>query len=76
MKSVHHVSTALVALLLPGRAEDVVGGIAVGAVVAAPLVRVIWVAVGWTRERDWRFVAAAAALLVVIASGALVALVS
>ena len=65
---------AIVGFALPTEAERIVGGTAVGVVAGGPLLRLVWVAGRWRRERDWRFVGVAAALLCVIAIGALVAL--
>lgn len=67
---------AAAGLVLSGRAQTVVGGVAVGLVVAAPVLRVGWLAVGWARQGDWRFVGAALTLFAAIGVGAFVALVS
>jgi hypothetical protein len=48
--------------------------VAVGAVTAIPLARVAWLVVRWTRVRDWRYVAVAVLLLVLVAVGPVVAL--
>lgn len=42
---------------------------AVATIVAAPVVRVAWLVFRWWQERDSRFVATGAALLVVVAAG-------
>lgn len=47
---------------------------AVATITAIPLVRVAWLAVRWARQRDWRFVASAVLLLVLVAIGPVVAL--
>ena len=68
--------TALAGLLLPGVAGTVASGLAVGIVVAAPLLRVAWLAVRWYRRGDRRYSAVAASLLVVVGSGSVLALVT
>ncbi|HVM08517.1 MAG TPA: hypothetical protein VM345_08650 [Acidimicrobiales bacterium] len=65
--------TAGVGALLPGGSGRLVDGVAVALVIAAPLVRVGILVVGFLREHDRRFAAAAAALLAVVAAGALIA---
>ena len=62
--------------LTPGRVGDVAGAIAVGMVVAAPLLRVLWLMIRWARARDARFAAMAAALLVIVLGGAALAAAS
>ncbi|HXV69795.1 MAG TPA: hypothetical protein VEB69_00170 [Acidimicrobiia bacterium] len=52
------------------------GVIAVVLVTAAPLLRVTWLILRWTQERDWRFVWTAAALLGVIFVAGFIALVA
>jgi hypothetical protein len=47
---------------------------AVAVAVAVPLLRVLWLIHRWRQERDWAFVVTGAALLLVVAVGALVAL--
>lgn len=46
---------------------------AVTMVIAAPILRVLWLMRRWGQEGDWRFVGIGTALLAVIAAGALVA---
>ena len=67
---------ALAGLLLPDPAGDVAAAVAVIVIVAAPLVRVGWLAVRWYRRGDRRFAAVAAALLLVVATGSVLALVT
>jgi hypothetical protein len=67
---------AAAGLLVPGRAGDDVAGAAVAVVVAAPLLRVVWLEVAWARTGDRRFVAVGAVLLLVIATGTVLALLS
>ena len=62
---------AVTGALAPGAAGLVFDRIAVGLVIAAPLLRVALAGVGFVRERDWRFALASAGLLAVIAVGAL-----
>jgi len=67
---------ALAGLLLPdplGRAASVV---AVTVVVAAPLLRVAWLAIRWYLRGDRRYAAVAAGLLLVVGAGSVVALVT
>jgi len=47
---------------------------AVAVITAVPLVRVGWLSVRWSRQRDWRFVALALVLLALVAIGPVVAL--
>jgi hypothetical protein len=47
---------------------------AVVVITAIPLARVGWLAVRWSRQRDWRFVALAVLLLVLVALGPVTAL--
>jgi hypothetical protein len=61
---------AAVAIALTGRVGEEVGAVAVAAIVAAPLLRVAWLAFRWWHERDRRFLITAIALLAIIASGA------
>jgi hypothetical protein len=65
---------AAVGLLLPGRAGLDVATAAITVVVAAPLLRIVWLVVAWARTGDRRFVAVGVALLLVISAGAVVAL--
>jgi hypothetical protein len=59
------------ALVAPDPVGAALAGAAVAVVVAAPLARVTWLALSWRREGDTRFAALAAALLAVVATGAL-----
>jgi len=47
---------------------------AVAVITAIPLARVGWLAFRWARQRDWRFAALAALLLVLVAIGPVTAL--
>ena len=64
---------AVLGAVIPGRPGRVLDGIAIAIVIAAPLARVLGLVAGFVRERDWRFVGAALALLAVVAAGALLA---
>lgn len=46
---------------------------AIGAVVAAPLLRICWLMFRWTQEHDRRFVLTGALMLAVVATGAILA---
>lgn len=46
---------------------------ALSLVIAAPILRVLWLIRRWAQEGDWRFVSIGAGLLGVIAAGAVVA---
>lgn len=59
--------------VLPGAAGIAVATAAVGAVMAAPLLRVAWLVFRWTQERDRRFIGVGLALLGVVALGATLA---
>lgn len=59
-----------------GRWAQAAGVAAIGLVTAAPLLRVGWLIYRWVQERDLRFVWTAVGLLVIIAVGAVAALVT
>ena len=65
---------AVASVVLPGTAGRLAADAMVAVIVGAPVVRVLWLLVRWVRRRDWRFVAAASALLVVVAAGAAIGL--
>lgn len=67
------LAVALAALLLPGGAAAIAGRTMVGLLVAVPLLRVTWMLVRWARKRDIRHALLAGGLLVVVASGVVVA---
>jgi hypothetical protein len=67
---------AVAGLVLPDPAGEAASGVAVAVVVGAPLIRVAWLAVRWHRRGDRRYAAVAAALLLVVATGSAVALVT
>lgn len=66
---------SLVGGLLGGSVGRLVATAAVAAIVATPLLRLAWLILRWTQERDRRFVVTGSALLAVVAlGGALAAL--
>lgn len=68
------VAALAVTAVLLGSSGRGLAWVAVGAVTAIPLARVAWLVVRWTRVRDWRYVAVAVLLLVLVAVGPVVAL--
>lgn len=58
------LGTALAGLAVPALAV-----VAVGLVSAVPLVRVVWLAIRFAQERDWRFVAVALGVVSVVLTG-------
>jgi len=68
--------TALAGVVLPRPLGTVASALAVGIVVAAPLLRVAWLAIRWYLRGDRRYAAVAASLLVVVGSGSVIALVT
>ena len=64
---------ALAALLLPDPVGSWSAALAVGLVVAVPLVRVAWFARRWWARGDRRFALVALGVLAVVAAGALLA---
>ena len=63
----------LLTTVLPEAASIALATVVVGAVVATPLLRVLWLVHRWRQEHDRRFVAMGLALLGVIAAGAALA---
>ena len=64
------VVVGVLGAVLPGDAGIGVATAAVGAVVAAPLLRVLWLVFRWSQEDDRRFIAVGLGLLGVIGLGA------
>jgi hypothetical protein len=64
---------AIVALLLGSGPGDLVARVAITLLVAAPLVRVGWLAVRWFRRGDRRFGLAACGVLAIVAAGVVLA---
>jgi multisubunit Na+/H+ antiporter MnhB subunit len=69
-------AAALAGLLLPDPGGAAASAVAVAVVVGAPLLRVAWLAVRWHRRGDRRYAGVAAALLLVVAAGSVIALVT
>jgi hypothetical protein len=69
-------AAALVGLLLPDPVGEAASAMAVAVVIAAPLIRVAWLAVRWYRRGDVRYAAVAVSLLLVVAAGSLIALLT
>lgn len=59
--------------LLGGPVGRVFAAVAVGAVIAAPLLRVCWLILRWIQEHDRRFAVLGAAVIAVVATGAVLA---
>jgi len=70
------LGAALAGLLLPDPVGEAASATAVSVVVGAPLVRVAWLAARWYRRGDRRYAAVAGALLLIVGSGAVLALVT
>lgn len=63
---------ALLAIVAPGQAGRDAGAVAVGLVIAAPLLRVGWLAYRWWRWGDRTFSLVATSLLAVVGTGTLI----
>lgn len=70
------LGAALAGLLLPDPIGKVASALAVAVVVAAPLLRVTWLAVRWYGRGDRRYAAVAVALLLIIGCGSVLALLT
>ena len=64
---------ALLGAFSTGRVSSIAGGLAVGVIVATPLLRVALLGGRWARLRDGRFALAAFGLLLVTVTGAALA---
>ena len=64
---------ALAATVIPGEIGRAASAAAVGLVIAAPLLRVSWLAYRWWRWGDRAFASVAASLLLVVGTGAAIA---
>lgn len=64
---------SVIASVLPGDARDVVAWTAIGLVIAAPLLRLLWLLHRWRQEQDTPFVLLGAAVLLVVGTGAALA---
>ena len=67
---------ALAGLLLPAPVGPAASAVAVTVVVAAPLLRVAWLAARWYVRGDRRYALVAAALLVVVGAGSVLAVLT
>ncbi|MCB1015528.1 MAG: hypothetical protein KDB10_10485 [Acidimicrobiales bacterium] len=65
-------AAAAAALVLPGEVGRVAGGLAIALLVAAPLVRLAWLARRWVRRGDRRFAFVALLLGVIVLAGAVI----
>lgn len=70
------LAAAILGTVLPGGAGRSASLAAVGLVVAAPLLRVAWLAYRWWRWGDRTFASVAAALLLVVGTGTALAFVT
>lgn len=64
---------ALIGTFVPGELGRAASAAAVGFIIAAPLVRVAWLAYRWWRWGDRAFASVAASLLLIVATGTAVA---
>jgi O-antigen ligase len=67
---------ALAGTVIPGRTGRQASAAAVGLVIAAPLLRVSWLAYRWWRWGDRRFASVAASLLLVVGTGTAIAVLT
>ena len=65
--------SALIGALTNSTVSHIAGWIAIGAIIAAPLLRILALGVGWLRLRDRRYAAVAFGLLLIVATGAALA---
>ena len=70
------LAAALAATVLPGDVGRAAGAAAVGHVIAAPLLRVSWLSYRWWRWGDRAFASVAASLLLVVGTGAAIAVLT
>lgn len=70
------LAAAVLGTVLPGTAGRSASAAAVGLIIAAPLLRVAWLTYRWWRWGDRAFASVAAALLLVVGTGTVVALVT
>lgn len=70
------LAAAVTGLLVPDPIGKAASAVAVGVVAGTPLVRVAWLAVRWYHRGDRRYAAVAAALLLIVGTGAVLALVT
>ena len=67
---------ALIATVVPGEVGRTASAAAVALVIAAPLLRVAWLAYRWWRWGDRAYASVAATLLVVVGAGTAIAAVT
>jgi hypothetical protein len=67
---------ALAGVVLPHPLGTAASAMAVGVVVAAPLLRVAWLAIRWSIKGDRRYAAVAASLLFLVGTGSVLAVVT
>jgi len=67
---------ALAGTVIPGHTGRSASAAAVGLVIAAPLLRVSWLAYRWWRWGDRLFASVAASLLLVVGTGTAIALIT
>jgi len=67
-------SLAILSVVVPAPASDVLATLAVIGLLVAPLVRVAWLAQRWLRRGDLRYGMVAVSVLLLVATGALIAL--
>ena len=70
------LGAAVAGLLLPDPIGTAASAVAVGVVGGAPLVRVAWLSIRWYLRGDRRYAAVAAALLLIVSTGAVLAVVT
>ncbi|CAM8622041.1 hypothetical protein MCETE7_00129 [Acidimicrobiia bacterium] len=66
---------ALGGAFIPGQTGTIFGGICIGILIGAPIVRVAWLTIDWARIGDRRFALLGMALLMVLATGAVISFV-
>ena len=67
------LAAAVIGTVVPGEAGRGASAFAVGLIIAAPLLRVSWLAYRWWRWGDRFFASVAAALLLVVGTGTAIA---
>jgi hypothetical protein len=67
---------ALTGTIVPGEVGRHASAVAVGLIIAAPLLRVAWLAYRWWRWGDRAFASVAASLLLVVGAGTAVAMIT
>ena len=70
------LALAVIGTVAPGSAGELASAMAIGLIIAAPLLRVAWLTYRWWRWGDRRFASVAAVLLVVVGTGSALAIVT